>query len=81
MLVTNGRLPEHGDGALLSLSGESTACLHVPMPRDAREYARRLYGVLHDLDARKLDWIAVEPVPNGVEWDGVRDRLARAAHA
>jgi L-threonylcarbamoyladenylate synthase len=49
------------------------------MPNDARQYAAVLYGALHRLDARGLDWIAVEEPPDTPEWSGVRDRLYRAA--
>jgi L-threonylcarbamoyladenylate synthase len=35
--------------------------------------------VLHELDARNYDWIAVEMPPDVPEWAGVRDRLTRAA--
>jgi L-threonylcarbamoyladenylate synthase len=41
--------------------------------------AVELYALLHRLDAEGYDWIACEPVPDGVEWDGIRDRLQRAA--
>jgi L-threonylcarbamoyladenylate synthase len=49
------------------------------MPANAPEYAARLYGVLHDLDARRLDHILIELPPETNEWLAVRDRLARAA--
>jgi L-threonylcarbamoyladenylate synthase len=52
----------------------------VAMPADAEGYARRLYAELHALDAAGCDVALVEQVPNGAAWDGVRDRLARAAH-
>jgi L-threonylcarbamoyladenylate synthase len=52
----------------------------VAMPADAEGYARRLYAELHALDAAGCDVALVERVPNGAAWDGVRDRLARAAH-
>lgn len=47
-------------------------------PRPA-EYASRLYDALHDLDEAGCDVIAVERVPASGDWDGVRDRLERAA--
>ena len=49
------------------------------MPNDSAEYATRLYGVLHALDPRGYDWIAVETPGPGAEWEGVLDRLQRAA--
>ncbi len=52
--------------------------LHLPDSPDG--YARALYAALHDLDRQQLAAIIVEPVPENVEWDGVRDRLKRAAN-
>jgi L-threonylcarbamoyladenylate synthase len=52
----------------------------VAMPAGAEGYARRLYAELHALDAAGCDVALVEQVPSGAAWDGVRDRLARAAH-
>ena len=49
------------------------------MPGTAAEYAARLYSVLHALDARGYDWIAVETPGPGAEWEAVLDRLRRAA--
>jgi L-threonylcarbamoyladenylate synthase len=48
---------------------------------DAATYARALFAVLHELDARGIDTIVAEPVPNLAEWRGVADRLARASTA
>jgi hypothetical protein len=49
------------------------------MPGAAADYAARLYSVLHALDSRGYDWIAVEAPGPGMEWEGVLDRLRRAA--
>ncbi|HVE53530.1 MAG TPA: L-threonylcarbamoyladenylate synthase [Ramlibacter sp.] len=49
------------------------------MPDDAAETARQLFAVLHDFDAQGVKLIWVEAPPDGPEWDGVRDRLRRAA--
>jgi L-threonylcarbamoyladenylate synthase len=51
----------------------------VVMPDDAREYAVRLYAVLHTLDAAGLDRLVAELPPDSQEWLAVRDRLRRAA--
>jgi L-threonylcarbamoyladenylate synthase len=48
------------------------------MPANAANYAAILYSTLHDLDRENFDWIAIEPLPEGPEWDGIRDRLMRA---
>src|SRR5262249_53113391 len=51
----------------------------VHLPGEPAQYAARLYHALHDLDAEHLDWIAVEPLPPGLAWDAIRDRLRRAS--
>ena len=48
------------------------------LSREPAGYARRLYAELHRLDTEGLDWIAVEPPPEGPAWEGIRDRLRRA---
>ena len=53
----------------------------VRLPESASGYAARLYEALHALDESACDVIIVEHVPDAVEWDGVRDRLERAAVA
>ena len=49
------------------------------MPDDAAETARQLFAVLRDFDAQGVRLIWVETPPPEPEWDGVRDRLQRAA--
>ena len=49
------------------------------MPRSAPAAARSLFATLRSLDDAGVDAIWVEAVPDGVAWDGVRDRLQRAA--
>jgi L-threonylcarbamoyladenylate synthase len=49
------------------------------MPDDAAAVARQLFAVLRDFDAAGVRLIWVEAPPEGAEWDGVRDRLKRAA--
>lgn len=46
---------------------------------DPELYARDLYDGLRRLDALGLDRILVERVPDGADWEAVRDRLGRAA--
>lgn len=55
------------------------ACLHRAMPADAAQVAHELFAVLRDFDAAGVSAIWVERPPPGPEWDGVRDRLQRAA--
>jgi L-threonylcarbamoyladenylate synthase len=54
---------------------------HKPMPLRAEECAHELFAALRELDAQGVDLIWVEEPPPGPEWDGVRDRLQRAAAA
>ena len=49
------------------------------MPDDALATAEQLFAVLRDFDAHRVKLIWIEPVPSSPDWDGVRDRLARAA--
>lgn len=49
------------------------------MPQEAAEAARELFSVLREFDDRGAQLIWVESPPAGPEWDGVRDRLQRAA--
>jgi L-threonylcarbamoyladenylate synthase len=48
-------------------------------PESPGEYARALYGLLHRLDAVAADRIVVVAPPAGADWEGVHDRLRRAA--
>ena len=49
------------------------------MPDDAIETARQLFAVLRDFDAAGVRLIWIETPPDAPDWDGVRDRLQRAA--
>jgi L-threonylcarbamoyladenylate synthase len=51
------------------------------MPANARAAAFELFAVLRELDALGVGLIWVEQPPPGGDWDGVRDRLQRAAAA
>lgn len=51
------------------------------MPDAAADTARELFSVLRDLDAVGADSILIEQPPSGADWDGVRDRVQRAAAA
>lgn len=78
LMDSDGRMPD-GEGAYLWRSTPRPALLAVHMPETAAEYAARLYGTLHELDHREVEWIAVERVPRDPVWEGVADRLSRAA--
>ncbi|MGH9675104.1 MAG: L-threonylcarbamoyladenylate synthase [Bryobacteraceae bacterium] len=73
-----GDPPREGRGAWLWWGREHSAARVIRLPADPAGYAGRLYAVLHEMDGAGLDWIAVEPVPPGPEWEAVRDRLRRA---
>ena len=49
------------------------------MPSDAAAAAHQLFAVLRDFDEQGVRLIWIESVPDQEEWDGVRDRLQRAA--
>jgi len=49
------------------------------LPLEPNAAARELYAALHRLDAAGLDLIVVEAPPTGPAWEGVRDRIERAA--
>ena len=51
------------------------------MPGDAGAAAQELYAALRELDASGVALIWVEAPPDTPDWDGVRDRLRRAAAA
>ncbi|MBV8500848.1 MAG: threonylcarbamoyl-AMP synthase [Paucibacter sp.] len=51
------------------------------MPQDAAAAAHELFAVLRELDAAGAREIWIETPPPGSAWDGVRDRLTRAAAA
>ena len=50
-----------------------------PMPASAQDCAHQLFAQLRSFDAQGVAHIWVESPPQTPEWDGVRDRLTRAA--
>lgn len=81
LLTHDGELPESGAGAYLQLHHRPRGEVRelVNMSSDPAQYASHLYRVLHELDARAYDWIAVDAPPDTPDWEAVRDRLQRAA--
>lgn len=51
------------------------------MPNDALATARELFGTLRDFDELGAQLIWIETPPDSADWEGVRDRLQRAAAA
>ena len=66
----------------------SRSALHAPagrvigrmMPSDATLAAQQLFATLRELDGQGVQQIWIEMPPASSDWDGVRDRLQRAAH-
>lgn len=67
-------------GSFFSRFGEGNGRprLVLEMPEDAADYARRLYGMLRQLDGQGVETIFVEEPPADPPWRAVRDRLRRA---
>ena len=57
----------------------SDKVLYRRMPDDALATAQQLFAVLRDFDAQGVKLIWIENPPDTPEWDGVQDRLGRAA--
>ena len=57
----------------------SSRVLRRRMPDDAAATARQLFAVLRDFDDQGVKLIWVENPPDSPEWQGVMDRLTRAA--
>jgi L-threonylcarbamoyladenylate synthase len=58
---------------------QSARVLYRRMPDDALATAQQLFAVLRDFDDKGVKLIWVENLPLDDAWDGVRDRLGRAA--
>ena len=52
---------------------------HRLMPDDPAAAAHELFAALREFDAHGAQLVWVEQLPDSAEWDGVRDRLMRAA--
>ena len=58
---------------------KSAQVVYRRMPDDAVATAQQLFAVLRGFDALDVKLIWIENPPDASEWDGVRDRLGRAA--
>ncbi len=63
------------------LSNASQGVHLHPMPQQALGAAHELFGALRDFDAIGAQLIWIETPPDTADWEGVRDRLQRAAAA
>lgn len=59
--------------------GPCAAARWVQMPEAPAAYARQLYATLHALDEAEVEALWIELPPAEEAWEGVRDRLRRAA--
>ncbi|AMO97225.1 tRNA threonylcarbamoyl adenosine modification protein, Sua5/YciO/YrdC/YwlC family [Collimonas fungivorans] len=70
--------------ALISYSALTTGmpslAAQFPMAAEAQAYAHDLYAALRNMDHAAADLIVVETPPSSQAWQGVNDRLRRAAH-
>lgn len=51
----------------------------IRMPLQADHYAQRMYDALHQADQQHFDAIIIERPPYSSEWDGIQDRINKAA--
>jgi len=83
LLASNaGTLGANPTIALYSRSAFAVKTPHVlfrRMPGDAAAAAQELFAALRAFDAQGVKLIWIETPPAAADWDGVRDRLARAA--
>jgi L-threonylcarbamoyladenylate synthase len=56
-----------------------SSCVRIALPPAPEDYAHDLYAALRAMDAANADIILVEAPPNDSRWQGVNDRLRRAA--
>ena len=75
----NGSRPVIATWSRVILKSRSSSIVRRRMPDDAQATAHQLFAVLRSFDAQGVKLIWVENVPATPEWDGVRDRLQRAA--
>ena len=61
------------------LKTRAAKVLYQRMPEDAAAVAQQLFATLRAFDTQGVKLIWIETPPDGPEWDGVRDRLQRAA--
>ncbi len=59
--------------------GLKNVAKEVLLPLESKAVARELYALLRDLDTLNVDCIFFEQLPDGIEWDAIKDRLGRAS--
>jgi L-threonylcarbamoyladenylate synthase len=78
-LVTPGAAALIGTYSRATLKTRSTKVLRKSMPDNAAATAQQLFAVLREFDDLGVKLIWIETPPDTPQWDGVRDRLQRAA--
>lgn len=80
LLPTLQRLQALGQTVALISYSEAFAALNgMHLPADPDGYAHGLYASLREMDARHASLIVVEQPPQAAAWQGINDRLRRAA--
>lgn len=59
---------------------KSSANTIIPMPKTVKGYANALYRHWHLAQASEVEKIVIERPPQTAEWQGVNDRISKAAH-
>ncbi len=78
--ATLQRLQARGLAFALISHSETFAAIHgMHLPADPDGYAHGLYASLREMDARHAAVIVVERPPQTAAWQGINDRLRRAA--
>lgn len=77
--VLDAEAPRIAVYARAPMRSRAASVLLRRMPDSAAETARQLFAVLREFDGQGMQLIWVETPPADPEWDGVRDRLSRAA--
>jgi L-threonylcarbamoyladenylate synthase len=78
-LKTTGRVAVWSRSPVQIPAGSATHVDVQPMPQSASDCAHQLFAQLRSFDTQGVAHIWVETPPLTPEWDGVRDRLTRAA--
>jgi L-threonylcarbamoyladenylate synthase len=65
--------------AYAELASVASLAAYLHMPKDPVHYAHDLYAALRELDLAAADVILVQALPDDKAWQGVNDRLQRAA--
>jgi L-threonylcarbamoyladenylate synthase len=78
-LAATGRVAVWSRSPLQTPDGTAAHVDVQPMPQSANDCAHQLFAQLRSFDTQGVAHIWVETPPLTPEWDGVRDRLTRAA--